>query len=325
MYMSVTEKIDENFRQRDWCLTLYDVDNCSKYVDKYTELVTVGKVKYFVFGKEICPTTLAEKGETKYHLQSYIYWTNARTFSAVKKDFPGAHIEPRKASDLQVSADYCKKDGQYHEGGELPKNDKKGNVNHWKQIHMDIQEGMSLADLTLKYPEESIKYSSGIKNAYELHRPKHKFCILEKYGSTTPIQQQILDYVNGPTHDREIFWVYDQKGGTGKTDLANHLICQNNFLVFGNAKTADVALAWNGENVIFDYSRSQQDHINYGVIEDIKNGRIFSGKYQSCTKLYARPKVLVFANFCPDESKMSADRWNIQEVVGNHLIRRAQN
>lgn len=319
--MSVTEKIDENFRQRDWCLTI----NNSKTVQeayllqaKLQEEVTTNKIRYFIMGTETAPTT------GKQHLQCYFYWANARTFSAVKKDFPGAHIEPRKAPDLQAAADYCKKEGQYVEGGELPRNDKKGNVNQWKMIHVDIQEGMSLADLTLKYPEESIKYSSGIKNAYELHRPKHKFCILEKYGSTTPIQQQILDYVNGPTHDREIFWVYDQKGGTGKTDLANHLICQNNFLVFGNAKTADVALAWNGENVIFDYSRSQQDHINYGVIEDIKNGRIFSGKYQSCTKLYARPKVLVFANFCPDESKMSADRWNIQEVVGNHLIRRAQ-
>jgi len=247
-----------------------------------------------------------------------IYWTNARSFSSVKKDYPYAHIEARKAVNLQDAAAYCKKEGNYVEYGDLPL-DKRGKVNEWAEIVTDIQSGDDLATLTLKYPEAAIRYANGIKSMYELHRPKHKFSILEKYGKYNSIQETIIQYVNGPTHDREIFWIYDPKGGAGKTDLANHLICNNGFLVFGNAKTADVALAWNGENVIFDYSRSQQDHINYGVIEDIKNGRIFSGKYQSCTKLYARPKVIIFANFLPDTGKMSSDRWNIHTVKNGVL------
>jgi len=305
--MCIYKMQNKNDRQRDYCFTFHDVKGYQLLLTDLRCDVDEKKVKYFVIGLEVCPTTKKE------HLQGYIYWTNARTFTAVKKDYPMAHIEPRKANDAQVAADYCKKEGNYVEYGDLPI-DKRGKVNEWNEIVKDIQDGTDLASLTLKYPEASIRYCNGIKGMYELHRPKHKFSILEKYGKYNAIQSTIIQYVDASTHDREIFWIYDPKGGCGKTDLANHLICNNGFLVFGNAKTADVALAWNGENVIFDYSRSQQDHINYGVIEDIKNGRIFSGKYQSCTKLYARPKVLVFANFMPDTGKMSSDRWNIHTV-----------
>lgn len=314
--MECKKKNDENCRQRDWCFTFHDMTLLEKEFNFQHQLkldVDNKKVKYFIMGIETCPTT------NKQHIQGYIYWTNARTFSAVKKEYPTAHIEPRQAPDVRQAADYCKKENNYLEYGELPVNPQFGKVNEWKEIVEDIKNGMTLEDLTIKYPEASIRYCAGIKNMYELHRPKHKFSILEKYGKYNEIQESIISYVEGLTHDREIYWVYDPKGGAGKTDLANHLISNNNFLVFGNAKTADVALAWNGENVIFDYSRSQQDHINYGVIEDIKNGRIFSGKYQSCTKLYARPKVLVFANFLPEFSKMSADRWNIQKIEDGQI------
>nr|UOF82260.1 rep protein [Cressdnaviricota sp.] len=299
-------------RQRDFCPVIYQ--DKDKHIARIKEMVESGEVKYAIFGVEICPTTGNE------HLQSYVYYTNARTLNSVRKDFAPNHVKARyKISNPVKASDYCKKDKNYQEFGVLP-NDKRGQVNEWGDITNDILAGMSLTDLTLKYPEAAFRYSSGIKNMYELHRPKHKFSILEKFGKFNDVQSEIMEYVQGPTHDREIYWIYDPVGGVGKTDMANHLISNNGFLVFGNAKTADVALAWNGENVIFDYSRSQQDHINYGVIEDIKNGRIFSGKYQSCTKLYARPKVIVFANFLPDMEKMSADRWNIKEVSNGKLV-----
>jgi len=312
MYMSA-----KNIRQRDFCLTIHDTDWYENYMKNQllTDL-TDDKVRYFVMGREICPTT------NKKHIQGYIYYTNARTFSAVKKDFPTAHIEARsEKATLQQASDYCKKEKDYDEYGSLPE-DKRGKVNEWKEILIDIQAGMDIIELTAKYPEASIRYSTGIKNMYELHRPKYKFSLLEKYGAFNKAQQVIMDYVEGPTHDREIFWVFDPTGGLGKSELATHLITNNKFLVFGNAKTADVAHAWNGEDVIFDFSKSQQDRINYGVIENIKDGRIFSGKYQSCVKTYKRPKVLVFANFEPDYNQMIMDRWNVyKSTLSGDLIK----
>lgn len=47
------------------------------------------------------------------------------------------------------------------------------------------------------------------------------------------------------------------------------------------------------------------------IIEQIKNGIYFSGKYESQMKYDKPPHVVVFSNTMPDQSKLSADRWNI--------------
>ena len=49
--------------------------------------------------------------------------------------------------------------------------------------------------------------------------------------------------------------------------------------MFENGKSADIKYAFNGEKIcIFDLSRSQSDHVNYEVMESVKNGVLFSSK-----------------------------------------------
>ena len=80
-----------------------------------------------------------------------------------------------------------------------------------------------------------------------------------------------------------------------------------------DSKTAE---AYNGECVcIFDYSRSEEDHINYEVIESSKNGVMFSTKYVSTQKVHTPPHVVIMANFDPNKSKMSADRWDVRYIT----------
>jgi len=117
-----------------------------------------------------------------------------------------------------------------------------------------------------------------------------------------------------PTHPREIKWIVDKQGNNGKTFLSKYMQLQG-AVRFENGKSADLKKAYNGQElVIFDLSRSQEDHINYEVMESIKNGTMFSGKYDSQSKLFDIPKVIVFANFYPNEEKLSADRWNIIDL-----------
>lgn len=55
------------------------------------------------------------------HLQCYIAYKNRTTFGNVKKHWPGFHIEVKvKTSTPQQASDYCKKDGDFIELGELP-------------------------------------------------------------------------------------------------------------------------------------------------------------------------------------------------------------
>ena len=82
---------------------------------------------------------------------------------------------------------------------------------------------------------------------------------------------------------------------------------------YENGKSADVKFAYKGQKVcVFDLSRSQETHVNYEVIESIKNGVVFSTKYESEMKVFSTAHVVIMANFGPDRSKMSEDRWDIR-------------
>ncbi len=71
---------------------------------------------------------------------------------------------------------------------------------------------------------------------------------------------------------------------------------------------------------IFDLSRTCADKIDhiYSLIENFKNGIMFSSKYESGTRIFTPPHVIVFANFIPDildrGNKLSADRWQTHEL-----------
>lgn len=70
----------------------------------------------------------------------------------------------------------------------------------------------------------------------------------------------------------------------------------------------------NVRTVIIDVSRSQSEFLNYQFLEDLKDGRVFSPKYESYTKRFNSPHVIVMMNETPNESKLSADRYNMVVV-----------
>lgn len=292
-------------RYRDYCGTLNNYTD-----DEYNKLLLdiEKKAVYGVVGKEV-------GSEGTPHLQIFIYWKNEREFNAIKKLSPRAHWERKiqNSTFLQAAA-YCKKENNFWEFGNLPKDP---TVNKWQEIDADIKAGMPWAELTSKYTEEAIKYVGGLRNHYETHRPQHKYELPEP---RRPFQQEIITYIEGPVDDRKILWICDPPGNAGKSKLADHLMSNSNVKVFANGKTADIAMAWNGEHVVFDFSRTQQEHINYGVLEDLKNGRIFSPKYQSCVKFFKPIHLVVFANFNPEISKMSLDRWDIRSITKDYRL-----
>lgn len=65
-----------------------------------------------------------------------------------------------------------------------------------------------------------------------------------------------------------------------------------------NVSTRDFAFAYNWENIVcFDYDRDTKEHINYGLLENLKNGALWSPKYvkiseKSTSKLFVLPTML---------------------------------
>lgn len=289
-------------RTRGYCLTInnYTEIEYENIIKKLDEEYEKNSVVHYVVGREV-----GQSGTP--HLQMFLYYKNARTFTAMKKQYKTAHIEEMKGTPKEAS-DYCKEDGDFVTKGDCP--DHKS-VNLWNEIKDTIKQGIAWKDLIDKYPEYAVKYLTGLRNFYNELSPPFVYTLPE---NVRPFQQKLLDLSNEEPHDRQVFWLYDKMGNSGKTKLALHLASHNDFLILENGKTADVAHSWNGENVIFDFSRTQRSHINYQVIESIKNGKIFSSKYNSSVKIHKPPHVWIFANFLPDYSALSMDRWVVAEM-----------
>lgn len=84
-----------------WCYTW----------NNYTHIPTL-EARYHVTGREVGETGTA-------HLQGYVVFCKNMRLSGVRKLLPLAHWEVAKGNHEQA-ADYCKKDGDYVETGELP-------------------------------------------------------------------------------------------------------------------------------------------------------------------------------------------------------------
>ena len=122
--------------------------------------------------------------------------------------------------------------------------------------------------------------------------------------------------------DRTVLWIYDPLGDTGKSYLAKYLKATlPSCILLESGKKADLANAFSNEEVvIFDYTRSMETTINYSILENFKNGYLFSPKYNSSVKQFKSCKVMCLANFVPDLSKLSQDRWMYFLLEDNKLL-----
>lgn len=124
-------------------------------------------------------------------------------------------------------------------------------------------------------------------------------------------------------NDRKILWIVDEIGNSGKSWFGKWLVCtHDNAIHVENAKTADIKFAYNFEDiVVFDYTRSVEERVNYEVIESLKNGIMFSGKYESISKCTTKTtRIICMSNFMPELSKFSKDRWDIWVLENNENI-----
>lgn len=160
--------------------------------------------------------------------------------------------------------------------------------------------------------QASIKYCQKLDTRH-LGPWSHKIRPITTITNLRPWQSEVVDIVRGPADDRTIWWFWDRKGATGKSQLCRYLTVHYKARYLTNAKSGDLAFAVSPSDqiILFDFSRSIEGHINYSAIESIKNGLVFSPKYESGTKVFDPPHVLCFANFPPKSSALSDDRLSI--------------
>lgn len=133
-------------------------------------------------------------------------------------------------------------------------------------------------------------------------------------------QKEIRDIIIGEVDERKVYWYWEPNGGVGKSCFTKHICMNYNAMVSGGTKK-DVLYGireFDRERdlqiVIFDICRSSFNHVSYKAIEDIKNGCFYASKYESGMVLINSPHVIVFANYPPDCSQLSEDRWVVQRI-----------
>lgn len=180
--------------------------------------------------------------------------------------------------------------------------------------HIEKAKG-TLAD-NLKYCSKDNNYITNIKSEPVLKDP------LE--GKTLyKWQENLLTILKGEINDRVIYWYWEENGNLGKTSFVKSWVINNKNSICLSGRASDIKagvvthIEKNKElNVaFFHFTRSNEEFVSYEALEAIKDGMFFSGKYESSMCVYNTPHVVVFANFAPNEYKLSKDRWIIVNIT----------
>lgn len=298
-------------KAKNYCLTINNYNE-----DTIEKLRNFPSISYGIIGKEVAAST-----GTK-HLQCYVQWkhkTRATTVANKIKKLTGhhPHVEVAKG-DYKSNHAYCSKEKDFIEFGIAIQQGERTDI---AKMYEMVKDGKDDAEIQEECLQTYVKYYKAVdrlrinlnnkKNKEQIEKDFHKDKIELNHWQEEAIDR-LVDQNN-----RQVTWVYDPVGNNGKTFLAKYLIANENTFYIQNGKAADIAHAYqHQEYVVFDFTRSQEEKINYSLIESFKNGILFSPKYESKTKIFKTAKVICFSNFYPELSKLSEDRWDIMEISG---------
>lgn len=122
-----------------------------------------------------------------------------------------------------------------------------------------------------------------------------------------------------PAGDREIYWIFDPWGNSGKSKFVKYLCTNNSDVVkvsFGTAAQLRSSIISIGPKAVYliDTPRTLDSNDSIpaliSTLEDIKNGFVvssFYGKHQQL--LMDPPHVIVFSNKACPQDMLSKDRW----------------
>lgn len=299
-------------KHRSYFLTL---NNYTTVEDElFQSLLKDKTLHYITFGYEI-----GTKNKVP-HIHSLLNYKNPKAWKAIKKLFPRADI--RIPRDVAAVMEYCQKDGNYKEAGKKPLSKKAAGTIGAKAGHTKIKElinqGKTYLEIFDEIGDQAIRYKRSIEQTIGLKKIQ-----IEKDAAKAEMlkaklrewQADVLKLLE-QQDERKILWIFDKEGNHGKTWLAKYLLATKDAMYVDNSKKADAAYAWDGQDyIVFDFTRQQEEHINYGTIEGLKNGIIFSSKYESTTK-YSKKiiKIIIMANWKPNVGALSMDRWQLIQL-----------
>jgi hypothetical protein len=258
-------------------------------------------VEYIIFGREV-----GESGTP--HLQGTVCFQSRKVRSQAIQIIGQAHFTTTRY--LSQSIEYCKKDGNFSEVGTAPAG--KGGRSDLEDFKDTVKEGITCMDELIEaHSEIYAKYPRFVREYVDGKKTQHKVALhpLREW------QQSLHTRLATEPNEREIIFIVDQLGNQGKSWFARYYCdYHKNAQIIVPGKKADMAYVVREECRVFflDCPRSKQgDFIQYDFPEELKNGYLFSPKYESRLKKFPTPHIVVCMNEMPEMSKLSNDRYSI--------------
>lgn len=208
------------------------------------------------------------------HLQGFLSANKKVRFETLKKVYPRLHLEASRGS-MKQNYEYCSKDGDFV-----------SNIEFEPETHI---------------------YK---KMTYDMLRNNQKEIV------------DLFDEDEDPLFGRKVHWFFELDGNWGKSIVCKYLVDQCDALIV-SGKNNDILYAiqqyiQNNKKspriVVFDCPRCNNGHVSFQAIESLKNGCLFSGKYEGTMLRFDSPHVIVFSNEHPAGDELSLDRWVIREL-----------
>lgn len=185
-----------------------------------------------------------------------------------------------------------------------------------RTIHWEKCKGTLKQNVVYCSKEGDFRHSKACKP-----KPRFKNILCDNPELLKPWQKGILAEIECEPDDRTLNWYWSREGGVGKTTFCKFLSHKYGGIPI-NGKGADVR---NGiltymqandggwpELVLMNVPKCLESegggYISYEALENIKDMYFYSGKYEGGCVNGNPPHIYIFANFPPDESKMTVDQ-----------------
>lgn len=298
-------------RVKRWCFTLNNWTTLE--YDSLFPRDAVGSRTLHPLLEFICVGKESGAGGTP-HLQGFCSFKERSRLSACKRLCSRAHWEV--ARSIERAIEYCKKENDFLELGDKPFESQQGRRNDLALFKSAVKNGVTCRkDLREAFSSVCAQYPSFVESYI---RDQHEPPVVESHTLRT-WQQELVDLTVDVPDSRKIYFVVDEEGNAGKSWLASYMETNLDKVVqvMKPGKYADMAYGYVEETEVFilDCPRSKQgDYIQYDFLESVKDGRMFSMKYESRMKRFKPPHLFVFMNQAPDMEKLSIDRYVLIDI-----------
>jgi hypothetical protein len=301
--------MSRNGASERWCFTY------NNYPENFEVLLQNmfdrGEVAYLIAGREVASTGTP-------HLQGFLCLRTRRVFNTVQRLLPnGCHIERARGS-IESNIRYCSKDDENpFTLGEQPEvhQGKRSDIERFHEWCKKQTGAPSERVIMDEFPSLYLRYRGN------LLKMSKELCGRPVLGEVEfrDWQEEVKMIVEGTPDDRHIHFYVDEDGNSGKSWLCKRLYRERpeKTQILRIGKRDDLALAIDESKSVFlfDIPRSSMQYLQYDVLEMLKDGMVFSPKYQSMMKMMkSQCHVMVFCNEMPDMEKLSQDRYVINEI-----------